>query len=214
MEEFKRCVHDDLKVFLNERQIDTVYDIATLANEYTLTCKRGKPKTNNPFENGSCTNPRIGTSAGPNARPGQINHAYQSSSPRNKPHSHNPHPPIYRRTDRGNALTCYCCGKVGHIAVNCLAKKGTESRNAFPSKPQRFISSCKNLVKEKEDNIRSECRPFMSNGSVYPLNDPTTKTRIKILRHWGNPVSDFRERQATWTENGHGRIFDNSRNWQ
>ena len=57
MEEFKVCVHDKPKVFPNERQIDTAYDMVNLSDEYTPTHKRRKPKTNNPFENGSCTNP-------------------------------------------------------------------------------------------------------------------------------------------------------------
>ena len=81
--------------------------MVTHTDECALTHKRGKPKTNNLFENGSCTNTRMVASAGPNARSGQINHAYQSSSPRNKPHSYNSHPPIYRQTDREKAPTIF-----------------------------------------------------------------------------------------------------------
>ena len=43
MEEFKRCVHDDFKVFLNEMQIDTAYDVTTLTDEYALPHQQGKP---------------------------------------------------------------------------------------------------------------------------------------------------------------------------
>ena len=135
-------------MFFCERQIDTVYDMATLANECTLIYKRGIPKTNNPFENGSRTNSRKMVSAGSNVKPSPINYAHQSPSPRNKPPSHNLHPLISRQTDRRNALTCYDSGKVKYIALNWLAKKGAEYRNAFPSKPQRFIFSAKNLVKK------------------------------------------------------------------
>lgn len=66
MEEFIRCVHDNLKVFLSERQIDTAFDMATFPGEYALTNKRGKHKSSDPSERGSGTIPRMATSAGPN----------------------------------------------------------------------------------------------------------------------------------------------------
>ena len=42
LEEFKSCIHDNLKVFLNERQIDTAYEMATLMDEYALMHEWGK----------------------------------------------------------------------------------------------------------------------------------------------------------------------------
>ena len=42
IEEFKWCVSDNLKTFLNKRQVDTAYEMATLVDEYTLTHQRSK----------------------------------------------------------------------------------------------------------------------------------------------------------------------------
>lgn len=117
MEEFKRCVHDDHKVFLNERQIDTAFDMATFPDEYALTHKRGKHKSSDPSERGSGTNPRMATSAGPNMRLGQTNYSHQPTSPRN-----NPHPPIYQQRKKWKAPSCYYCSRVNHKGLSLRVK--------------------------------------------------------------------------------------------
>ena len=74
--------------------------MATLADEYTLTHKRSKPKTNNPFEKKSCTNPRKAANAGSNARPGQkITHTNRSAQEINSIATTPVHPSLGRRTE-------------------------------------------------------------------------------------------------------------------
>lgn len=43
MEEFKCCIPDDIKIYLEERSINNRYKMAMLVDEYVLTDKRGKP---------------------------------------------------------------------------------------------------------------------------------------------------------------------------
>ena len=39
VEEFKRCIHSDVKSFLDEREVDTLEVAARLADDYALTHK-------------------------------------------------------------------------------------------------------------------------------------------------------------------------------
>lgn len=82
-------------------------------------------------------------------------------------------------------MTCYYCGKVGHMAANCFAKKSAEHRSAVSNKPQGFISSHKDLGRKINGQIREEYNPFVSTGSVCPVDDPTKRVKIKILRDTG-----------------------------
>ena len=181
MEEFKRCVHDDLKVYLGERQVDTAYDMATLADEYALTHKRGKSGLNDPFASGSGTDPKMVASAGPGMRSTLASNYNRPDGLSKKTHS-----PNSRQAERWNTRTCYYCGKIGHIATNCLERRnGVKGRGASADKPQGFITSRKNTAKANIDEIREEYRPFVSNGSVCPVDDPTRKVNINILRDTG-----------------------------
>ena len=45
IEQFKRCVHDDLKTYLDEKNVETLHEMAVLADDYALTHKRSfKPR--------------------------------------------------------------------------------------------------------------------------------------------------------------------------
>lgn len=42
MEEFQGCVPEDMKICLNERKVESNYDMAILADEYIITHRKGK----------------------------------------------------------------------------------------------------------------------------------------------------------------------------
>ena len=45
IEQFKRCVHDNLKNYLDEKDVETLHKMAVLADNYALTHKRSfKPR--------------------------------------------------------------------------------------------------------------------------------------------------------------------------
>lgn len=71
------------------------------------------------------------------------------------------------------------------MAANCFEKKSVEHGSAVSNKPQGFISSHKDLGKKIKGQIREEYEPFVSNGSVCPVDDPTKRVKIKILRDTG-----------------------------
>ena len=45
IEQFKRCVRDDLKTYLDEKNVETLHEMAVLADDYALAHKRSfKPR--------------------------------------------------------------------------------------------------------------------------------------------------------------------------
>ena len=53
VEEFKRCIQSDVKIFLDENQVETLGEAARLADDYYLTHKvsfiaKPKPTSSNP----------------------------------------------------------------------------------------------------------------------------------------------------------------------
>ena len=58
----------NLKTFVNERQVNMAYEMATLADEYTLTHQRSKNKSEDPSEYGRSTKPRITASTSSRVR--------------------------------------------------------------------------------------------------------------------------------------------------
>ena len=159
IEEFKWCIHNNLKIFFNERWVDTGYEMATLADEYTLTHQRNQNKSEDPSECGRSTKPRITASTSSRARLGQTTYLHQPNSPNNKrPH---PHSLIPRHMEGGRNLTCYYCRKTGHLAANCYARKSAKHKNGSLNKPHRFISSRKEGNKKTESRIREEYKPFI-----------------------------------------------------
>ena len=183
IEEFKWCVHDNVKTFLNERQVDTGYEIATLADEYTLTHQRNQNKSEDPSEYRRSAKPRTTTSTSSKARFGQTTYLHRPSSLNNKRPTH--HSLIPRHMEGGRNLTCYYCRKTGHLATNCYARKSAEHKNGSLNKPHGFISSHKESNKRTESRIREEYKPFISNGYVHPVDDATKRVEIKILRDTG-----------------------------
>ena len=183
IEEFKWCVHDNVKTFLNERQVDTGYEMVTLADEYTLTHQRDQNKSEDPSEYRRSVKPRITTNTSSRARLGQTTYLHRPSSPNNMRPT--PHSLIPQHMEGGRNLTCYYCRKAGHLAANCYARKSAEHKNGSLNKPHGFISSRKESNKRTESWIREEYKPFISNGYVHPVDDATKRVEIKILRDTG-----------------------------
>lgn len=82
---------------------------------------------------------------------------------------------------------CHYCNKVGHLVSNCWAKWKDESEAQGQNRPQGLISSDNVTIDRKpnDKDVREEYRPFVSNGSVSPVGDPTEKKSVKILRDTG-----------------------------
>ena len=113
--EFLNCVPEEVRVHLSERKTDVNYEMAALADEYTITHRKTKEKT--------CTGSRVKFKAelSPEGRPKEENRrTFQSSS---------------------RTVVCYKCGKAGHIAIRCQLGKGPERNQTQSGKPQGAVTT-------------------------------------------------------------------------
>ena len=116
-EEFLNCVPEEVRVHLSERKTDVNYEMAALADEYTLTHRKTKEKT--------YTGSRVKFKA--------------ELSPEERPKEEN------RRTFQSSSKTvvCYKCGKAGHIAIRCQLGKGPERNQTQPRKLQGAVTTAR-----------------------------------------------------------------------
>ena len=208
IEQFKRCVHDDLKTYLDEKNVETLHEMAVLADDYALTHKRCfKPRQGGYSkpgggsggfgDNGSGGSGYSGSSSvqtpmdvshGSNAgdKPSDDSHSSGTSGGSSRSKS----------APRSSRFKCFYCEKPGHVMSNCWRKMADESTAPPDVKPQGFVSSVKPVdrtpvVEEITDHldakfdVREEYRPFVSVGSVSLVDSISTSVSVKILRDTG-----------------------------
>ena len=115
IEEISNWVPEEMRIYLNERKINTGSELAMLADEYVITCKRNKSKPN--------TESRVSKPPEPIIRKDSMVNTRVT-------------PP-----KKGNQITCVRCGQVGHIAIKCKLGRGPETNKAGESKPQGMVST-------------------------------------------------------------------------
>ena len=119
VEEFKRCIQSDVKIFLCEKQVETLEEAARLADDYYLTRKvsfiaKPKPTSSHP-QNKFMS----GNSSG---MPSQSNTSKPNSTSETKSQY-----PLSRPT-------CNYCKKPGHLVSECLKlKRKLERDEAKPT---------------------------------------------------------------------------------
>ena len=208
IEQFKRCVHDDLKTYLDEKNVETLHEMAVLADDYALTHKRSfKPRQGgyskpsggsggfgdsgsggSSSSGSSSIQTPTGVSHGSNAgnKPSDDSHSSGASGGSSGSKS----------APRSSRFKCFYCEKPGHVMSNCWRKMADESTASPDVKPQGFVSSVKPddrtpVVEEITDHfdpkfgVREEYRPFVSVGSVSLVDRISTSVPVKILRDTG-----------------------------
>ena len=214
IEEFKRCIHSDIRTFIDEQKAETLEDAARLADEFSLSHKvtfveKSKRPYPPPGQDPSPTLPRWPRNHGSRRNedprrkqnPG-INSANRSNltwSGQDKTMSSKPFKP----------LTCFYCRKDGHMIANCPEKmKMARQQYNAESKPTGFIATSLSLPDVSEDmlikcpdvktqsSLISEVsappkpvmdvfEPFIHEGLVSLSSDLSDSTPIKILRDTG-----------------------------
>ena len=208
IEQFKRCVHDDLKTYLDEKNVETLHEMAVLADDYALTHRRSfKPRQGgyskpsggsggfgdsgsggSSSSGSSSIQTPTGVSHGSNAgnKPSDDSHSSGASGGSSGSKS----------APRSSRFKCFYCEKPGHVMSNCWRKMADESTASPDVKPQGFVSSVKPddrtpVVEEITDHfdpkldVREEYRPFVSVGSVSLVDSISTSVPVKILRDTG-----------------------------
>ena len=180
IEEFKRCVRDDIKTYLDEQKVENLAKAATYADDYALTHKSTFNK-NKSFGPAKKSYPEIGKKS-ENVAPEKSSDKGQTS---NQTMSKD-------RKPRSFAPVCHYCKKPGHVMSDCWLLKKRREKEATPnafvssksnwrSNPNRAESS---IGLDKSEIIREEFKPFVSEGFVS-LESSSSQVPIKILRDTG-----------------------------
>ncbi|PIK62099.1 hypothetical protein BSL78_00982 [Apostichopus japonicus] len=193
LEEFKRCIPPEIKIFLDEHKVSKLDDAAAKADEFALTHKhkftQNKPRQfKNDIKGAKVTQHYIPNSS----------ESSSSDSTRFKIKSES----LGSHSDP-NSPTCAYCRKKGHLLGDCLKlarkKQLEQSSNALAVRQRHTASAnaenISNIVPNRKSNgyhhtstgpISEEYKPFVSDGLIS-ISDGSTKStvKIKMLRDTG-----------------------------
>ncbi|XP_059820846.1 uncharacterized protein LOC132391542 [Hypanus sabinus] len=171
IEEFKGCVLDDIRMYLNEKPNKSISKFARFADEYALTHKT-KFSLNKSYQrdrgNGR-ESPPSEAEIQPGAR-GKIKEEERQDG------------------RRGPGLTCFNCGKVGHIASKCLApRKETGKWKAAVPKGCVVVIS-KSMREPQVDRVLEGSEKCISEGTVS-VREGDSPVPVRIWRDTGAELS-------------------------
>ena len=193
IEEFKRCIHHDIRTFLDDQKADTLENASRLADDYALTHKSSfisRP----PQSYGR----NVRTSENSNVNKSHVSQPYRSDRATvQKVESSSSRSHSAQDKSYSSAPVCRFCRKEGHIMSDCFNLK-QRLQGQTDSKPTGFISKSCNLPsnvndvrgtileeKSSSDSVMQSFEPFIHNGFVLLSSDLTNSNPVKILRDTG-----------------------------
>ncbi|KAJ8032010.1 hypothetical protein HOLleu_25409 [Holothuria leucospilota] len=191
VEEFKRCVNDDIKTHLEENKADKLSEVANLADQYALTHKFGKVGQTQNKGQFSRPNKKYGNSSGTTSNSGsQSGSISPTNSGKKQPDSsRQKNDQVSSNKAAFKDITCGFCHKKGHTMANCftLAKlKETETASNALANAENSSEVVVTLRPNSSDQIKEEYLPFVSEGFIsLDGNSAHPPVKIKILRDTG-----------------------------
>ena len=204
LEEFKNCIHPEIKTYLEEHKINTLQVAATRADDYSLTHKLSVKSTS--YDNkilyknnkGSNNDNSSLKSSKPNSFGGNEmsappkSNGKDSSNGDTKPKGTKPqcnycqkvgHIEKYCFKKLNDMKYCDLCNKYGHKSENCYSQKKSETEIVGCTIAQRSISVSPIVVGEAKvsPNVLHKFEPFISDGTVS-IDESSDPHPIKILR--------------------------------
>ena len=178
VEEFKKCLPNEVKTYLDEKKVETLSQAAVLADDYILTHK-------------SISNPKpLSTQMNSHAEPFHPNPKTGQNQPRGYTGSApgNIRPQLRFSQTLPKGPKCYHCRKRGHVMADCWYLKGPNQGSTKPT--MMSVKAHANTVSETvlsnliHPAVPQEYRPFLSCGYVCLL-DSNVEEPIMILRDTG-----------------------------
>ncbi|KAJ8042724.1 hypothetical protein HOLleu_09565 [Holothuria leucospilota] len=191
VEEFKRCVNDDIKTHLEENKADKLSEVANLADQYALThkfVKVGQTQNKGQFNR---PNKKYGNSSGTTSNSGsQSGSISPTNSGKKQPDSsRQKNDQVSSNKAAFKDISCGFCHKKGHTMANCftLAKlKETETASNALANVENSSEVVVTLRPNSNDKIKEEYLPFVSEGFIsLDGNSAHPPVKIKILRDTG-----------------------------
>jgi len=177
VEEFTRCVREDIKTFLNEKGAENIRTAARMADEYNLI---HKPKFSSHGKHHSGKNGRFNQpsrSVGGSSSDQGNSGSKPKFQPKSKGHSEG----------SPSGIICSYCKKPGHLMSSCYAlKRKRESEETRKSagfvQTEVIRSTPKGDI--KADFVKEEFLPFVSRGEISVSKD-SPGVSISLLRDTG-----------------------------
>ncbi|XP_072928239.1 uncharacterized protein [Hemitrygon akajei] len=171
MEQFKVCIPESLKTYLDEKETVTLSATAKLADEYALTHKT-KFSPNKSYQKGS-RDGRESPLAKAENKPGASGKGKEEEKQAGR---------------KVPNFTCYNCGKAGHIASKCFAPK-KETGKGKTAVPTGCIESVnRSTGKAKLDRAQEGREKFISEGTVS-VKEGETPVPVRTWRDTGDVYS-------------------------
>ena len=171
LEEFKKCLQSDVKMYIDEQKADGLHQAAILADDYSLTHK-------NSFLRADQQTPSFFT---------------PEENPKREEQKHIP-PPVMRGRNNGQGRSrpdnlpksvggpvCYYCKRRGHVMAECRVlekKNNSHASNVF------ITSKKQSSVVEQLSVKKDQYNPFILKGYVS-LSENGDKVPVNILRDTG-----------------------------
>uniref|UniRef100_UPI00358E1415 uncharacterized protein isoform X3 n=1 Tax=Myxine glutinosa TaxID=7769 RepID=UPI00358E1415 len=184
VEEFQQCVHEDIKVYLQEKKVPKLWDAATMADDYALTHRIGvhEPNSSPRFPQGSCgtagaendnTWRRPRDDYGDNADTQTVQNQ-RATGPRQTYFPGGPR----QTTSFSSGPTCAFCKKPGHLMSSCyLMKRENPERSPTITTP--------NAMASVGNRPQKSYQPFIYEGFVSLEGDLTNPRPVRVLRVTG-----------------------------
>ncbi|KAJ8019716.1 hypothetical protein HOLleu_41408 [Holothuria leucospilota] len=171
VEEFKRCVNDDIKTHLEENKADKLKEVANLADQYALTHKFGKVGQTQNKGQFNRPNKKYGNSSGTTGNSGsQSGSISPTNSGKKQPDSsRQKNDQVSSNKAAFKDISCGFCHKKGHTMANCftLAKlKETETASNALANAENSSEVVVTLRPNSKDQIKEEYLPFVSEGFI------------------------------------------------
>ncbi|KAJ8050568.1 hypothetical protein HOLleu_03818 [Holothuria leucospilota] len=194
VEEFKRCVNDDIKTHLEENKADKLSEVANLADQYALTHKfskvgqtQNKGQFSRPNKKYGNSGNNSGTTSNSGSQSGSISPT--NSGKKQPDSSRQKNDQVSSNKAAFKDISCGFCHKKGHTMANCftLAKlKETETASNALANVENSSEVVVTLRPNSNDKIKEEYLPFVSEGFIsLDGNSAHPPVKIKILRDTG-----------------------------
>ena len=151
IEQFKGCIHADIKTHLDERDINNLEDAATTADDFALTHKlstnnTGGPNKFNQYHKGNSNRPNQSKSSD-----GQK--STKEGNPQSGPSDQGNKDPSSAKPKSGDgfqtSVKCHFCKKPGHIMSKCYKLKAKQAATNQPSAPTGCAVSMRSGVRSQ-----------------------------------------------------------------
>ena len=193
VEEFKDCVHQDLRTHLEDKNVRTLDEAAVISDTYTLSHKK-----NFWSKNQSSSSLKGSESDKKNVSESKSSSTSNSQSPLNSGSTSGPRSGRSEGSSGvGSLPTCTYCKKRGHLISECFKlkrkndfeKPQPHACTAFRNDRKAFISSCSDTPdvqgsKSSFVNSMEDYKPFLSQGFVS-IDGSSDVKPVQILRDTG-----------------------------